>query len=832
MKKIISLFTMFALLISICTVIPISVSAEDSTVEDLSQYLDNAKRYDDFKIPDESLSNLMDAPLTAKALTYADIEQYSWSLEYNESFFNDNFLLFIKWFEPVGVEPPIYSLSSMIRKGDTMEIELEGDAETLGPDEVRIYCAAIELPRSLCDLEYTAVYNKWIYIFTAKDLKAFANDVNSGNTYEGKTVVLDKDIDLSQICGEDINGEEVSWEPIGHGVYIDNVCPAFKGVFDGCGHEIKNLYVNKNLDYDAVGLFGDIINGTVKNLTVSGSVHGEGLFTGGIAGTISDGEIINCVNKARVTGTGFCIGGIAGVNYGAIKCCENVGEIQQNGEYVGDAGFFSYYVAGIVGLNGSSSVKGVVEDCCNIGEISGGSENKGSYPNEDMIAGIVGFNDYGVVKNCYNAGVLSAEKYDVGAIAGINDINVTLRNGVIENCYYLRTEDFNKYYHAVALDRNSEDTTVYSNNTEEFASGKVAYLLGEAWGQKIGVDEYPVIGGDKVYLVNGEYTNNAPDLEVTTVFYDSATNEVITEFNDNQIVHGIMTVTNKRDTVSRVSFSYSMIKDGENIEPPNATAPISIEPGADYQYSMATDGSSCDTFYLSAVDYTDSNPTFYGEGISKAQSVEPTPTPPVKEVTVEPPTVSVPSGTVPIGTAVTISPTSSHIAYSINGGEWQYEYFAKTITITENTSLTVKSWVDVLEEGTNYITPEAVYTYTVDNSAKYPYEITLLRFADASGNEIVLTEQGKSFIVEADIVKHEGRDEKDYLFVAVYDEDGALMSMDYVKAKFAIDSDCSFGFNIPAQKKAVGSVKAFVWNTFNSMEPLAETKILAPVVFE
>lgn len=108
----------------------------------------------------------------------------------------------------------------------------------------------------------------------------------------------------------------------------------------------------------------------------------------------------------------------------------------------------------------------------------------------------------------------------------------------------------------------------------------------------------------------------------------------------------------------------------------------------------------------------------------------------------------------------------------------------------------------------------------------YQYEITGLRIIDTSGEAMEKPQQNKSFIVEADITKTKERDEKDYLFAAVYDTDGALISHDYVKAKFVADSECSFGFNIPAQEKAVGSVKAFVWNAFNSMEPLAESKTL------
>lgn len=114
-----------------------------------------------------------------------------------------------------------------------------------------------------------------------------------------------------------------------------------------------------------------------------------------------------------------------------------------------------------------------------------------------------------------------------------------------------------------------------------------------------------------------------------------------------------------------------------------------------------------------------------------------------------------------------------------------------------------------------------------DVSVEYPYQINGLRITNTAGKVIEKVQNNTSFIVEADITKTEDRNEKDYLFVAVYDTDGALISLDYVKAKFSVDGECSFGFSIPPQEKSVGSVKAFVWNTFNSMEPLAENKTLS-----
>jgi hypothetical protein len=67
--------------------------------------------------------------------------------------------------------------------------------------------------------------------------------------------------------GKNAAGEEV-WYKFGK---------AFTGVFDGQGHTIKNIYqqtwlMDGNYDYGyykaAMGIFGDVVDGTVKNLYV------------------------------------------------------------------------------------------------------------------------------------------------------------------------------------------------------------------------------------------------------------------------------------------------------------------------------------------------------------------------------------------------------------------------------------------------------------------------------------------------------------------------------------------------------------------------------------
>lgn len=107
----------------------------------------------------------------------------------------------------------------------------------------------------------------------------------------------------------------------------------------------------------------------------------------------------------------------------------------------------------------------------------------------------------------------------------------------------------------------------------------------------------------------------------------------------------------------------------------------------------------------------------------------------------------------------------------------------------------------------------------------YAYEINGLSLFNGSGEEITSRPQNESFIAEVEVNKKTESDSKDYIFVAVYDKNGALLNIDYVKAKFAV-GECSFGFNVPATSSEIGSIKAFVWSDFNSAQPLAEPKII------
>ena len=200
---------------------------------------------------------------------------------------------------------------------------------------------------------YTSVTDNKYTIRTAEELANFAQLVNSKNDFSGKTVTLARDIDLSAVChpADEENGiDEASWTPIGDGseiwdwsIHPPLITCSFEGEFDGQGHTVSKLHaVQGQTQY--VGLFGYVVDGTIKNLVVSGAVSGdEDAFGGSIVGCADGGIIKGCVNKANVE-SGYA-GGIVGKigNAGTVVECQNIGEVKGN-KAGGIAGAIESYI--------------------------------------------------------------------------------------------------------------------------------------------------------------------------------------------------------------------------------------------------------------------------------------------------------------------------------------------------------------------------------------------------------------------------------------------------------------------------------------------------------
>ena len=203
-------------------------------------------------------------------------------------------------------------------------------------------------------------------IFTLDELIKFAANVNAGNTYKGKTVILGADIDLANM----------EWTPIGNSTY------SFQGIFDGNGKTVSNLNVNMP-GKSNVGLFGMTTVGEIKNLTVENAVVTGRLNVGVVAGTPYTSKYTNITVKGHVEVNGMSyVGGVGGKNAYAnwTDVTVDVDETSYVKAISTENGVaFRTYVGGVTGFNGEgghtfkniTSNIDVIGDVCDIGGVFG-----------------------------------------------------------------------------------------------------------------------------------------------------------------------------------------------------------------------------------------------------------------------------------------------------------------------------------------------------------------------------------------------------------------------------------------------------------------------------
>ncbi len=149
----------------------------------------------------------------------------------------------------------------------------------------------------------------------AADLVLICTWMAAGNQMENETIQLKNDIDVS-------GSRFKSFPYMKKGTSQQYV---FLGTLDGNHHTISGININND---GSAGLFG-VLGGTVKDLTVIGSVSGSGNLSsvGSIAQAVQEsGRIQDCVSLVEVTsGYTTFTGGIAGTNDGTISDCYYLG---------------------------------------------------------------------------------------------------------------------------------------------------------------------------------------------------------------------------------------------------------------------------------------------------------------------------------------------------------------------------------------------------------------------------------------------------------------------------------------------------------------------------
>ncbi len=262
-------------------------------------------------------------------------------------------------------------------------------------------------------------------IYTAQDLKDFRDLVNSG--YREESAILMNDIDLEGNSSD-------QWIPIGtnpDSPYVSTT-NAFEGTFDGNGHTISGIYIDKSAISTTVkyqGFFGVTRSGYIKNLTIEGTIllGSNASYCGGIVGYSSGyGYVLSCKNKIDISSSnGMGLGGIIGYNQSCntIKCI-NEGNISGNtsiGGIVGQDRSADYIQNNVNtgNISGTSSIGGITGFCYKSVCIQNNT-NTGAISGTSSIGGITGYCDYVLkykFKRNVNSGLISGTSL-IGAIIG------------------------------------------------------------------------------------------------------------------------------------------------------------------------------------------------------------------------------------------------------------------------------------------------------------------------------------------------------------------------------------------------------------------------------
>ncbi len=253
--------------------------------------------------------------------------------------------------------------------------------------------------------------------------------LSESNNFEGKTIKLGNDIDLSG----------TKWTPIGKHKNGSNqdVGVEFKGTFDGEGHKILGLSIQFTGKEGYQGLFGTL-SGTVQNLklesvTINGKASNNRV--GSVAGTLKGGTLKNIQCTATINvetnQVGGFVGSVEGSNKSTIERCIFTGSVRG-----------SKNIGGLVGWITASKL-----DVLH-------SQNNGAVSNsasQTKVGGLCGFVDKGstvVIRDSLNNGIVTPNAANdlcgeiVGYLDGASGKATSL---TLTNVYYLASNSNEKY---------------------------------------------------------------------------------------------------------------------------------------------------------------------------------------------------------------------------------------------------------------------------------------------------------------------------------------------------------------------------------------------------
>ncbi len=390
------------------------------------------------------------------------------------------------------------------------------------------------------------------YIQRVEDLVTLSNSVNSGANFQNETFILDSNLDFTDsqsyrnserldfgnlnnvndvepLITELTNQNGTGFPPIGNFEHY------FLGSLNGNNHTLENLYIhihsnNGKPERTVASLFGFVVGGSIKNLTITGNTYtDETANIGGLVSYASNVELANVHNYVNVTsyGSGYSVGGIIGsvgndnINLKGdnvrLENCSNHGTLQggnHGGGIVGAIGNDSHlfvsdsYNEGTVqnsiitnaGILALSNGNCYINNSYNAGEIS--TNGKGTDTGIISLGGLVAAN-YGTtfIVNSYNKGSVTytgTVAYN-GSVAGL--IGLVQGGGHILNSYNAGTIKDNTSHNYVGgiantvTWNNDVHKQIYNTyNSGDVLGGSTRYQIGYLYNGDV-KDTYYKSGG-------------------------------------------------------------------------------------------------------------------------------------------------------------------------------------------------------------------------------------------------------------------------------------------------------------------------------------------------
>ena len=323
----------------------------------------------------------------------------------------------------------------------------------------------------------------------------------------------------------------------------------FAGVLDGNDHKIVNLNITSGAS-DYTAMIGTC-TGTVKNLSVYGTVESTKSYTAALVGELSGGTIEKCQNYCTVNSTNSSgyTGGIAAYvsNKGEILDCANLGDVCGVCWVGGIAGEVIYsavekvdvtpsitgcqniavingkYAGGICALQRGTTIS----ECVNIGKVTGDSSAAGivysSYSQNCTSATIInGVKKYFYPKcsshihDCYNTGEISGSNYAGGIVGTFTYCGGYSSNGLHQS--HTPSMSFTNCYNVGkvrAMSDNSTSGDIVGHKEESYngTPEKCLYLTDNNPDADENLQTYGTACSDTELSTVGAYSNNAFDFD-------------------------------------------------------------------------------------------------------------------------------------------------------------------------------------------------------------------------------------------------------------------------------------------------------------------------------